>query len=144
MKKRLRSKRGYTLVELMVVVAIMAILAAASTPIFTGYIKKARASEYLAECRAVYMAAQTYLIEHQQTFGGSEADFENLEAEIGVLSGVEVEVLGRTRGVPATEYGIVLVERDAGNWECGSVICRKNDEIWVFDAERGSLEEMKE
>ena len=42
-----KAKKGFTLVELMVVIVIMAVLAAAATPIFAGYVKKARAAEHL-------------------------------------------------------------------------------------------------
>lgn len=52
-------RKGFTLVELMTVVAIMAILAAAATPVFAGYVKRARASVHLAECRTIYVAVQT-------------------------------------------------------------------------------------
>lgn len=52
-------KKGFTLVELMIVVVIMVILAAAATPIFKGYLDRARQARYLAECRAVYVAGQT-------------------------------------------------------------------------------------
>ena len=50
-----KAKKGFTLVELMVVIVIMAVLAAAATPIFAGYVKKARAAEHLSECRAIYV-----------------------------------------------------------------------------------------
>ena len=58
-----KAKKGFTLVELMVVIVIMAVLAAAATPIFAGYVKKARAAEHLSECRAIYVAAQSCLEE---------------------------------------------------------------------------------
>lgn len=52
-------KKGFTLVELMIVVVIMVILAAAATPIFKGYLDRAKQARYLAECRSLYVAAQT-------------------------------------------------------------------------------------
>lgn len=52
-------KKGFTLVELMIVVVIMIILAAAATPIFKGYLDRAKQARYLAECRAIYVAGQT-------------------------------------------------------------------------------------
>ena len=35
-----KAKKGFTLVELMVVIVIMAVLAAAATPVFAGYVEK--------------------------------------------------------------------------------------------------------
>ena len=40
-------RKGFTLVELMIVIVIMTILAAAATPIFSGYVRKAKATEHL-------------------------------------------------------------------------------------------------
>ena len=52
-------KKGFTLVELIVVLAILAILAALLVPALTGYIDKANSQKVVAECRQVVMAAQT-------------------------------------------------------------------------------------
>lgn len=47
------AKRGFTLVELIVVLVILAILAALLIPALTGYIDKARKSQVVAETRAL-------------------------------------------------------------------------------------------
>lgn len=44
---------GYTLVELMVVITIMAILAASATGVYTGYIEKARSASLLSTGRQI-------------------------------------------------------------------------------------------
>ena len=56
---RKNSKRGFTLVELIVVLVILAILAALLIPALTGYIDKARKSQVVAETRALTQAVQT-------------------------------------------------------------------------------------
>ena len=53
------SKRGFTLVELIVVLVILAILAALLIPALTGYIDKARKNQVVAETRALTQAVQT-------------------------------------------------------------------------------------
>lgn len=58
---RKNKKKGFTLVELMIVVVIMVILAAAASPIFKGYLDRAKQARYLAECRSVYVATQTVM-----------------------------------------------------------------------------------
>lgn len=52
-------KKGFTLVELIVVLVILAILAALLIPALTGYIDKAKEKQITAETRSCVMAAQT-------------------------------------------------------------------------------------
>ena len=52
-------KKGFTLVELIVVLVILAILAALLIPALTGYIDKAKEKQIVAETRQAVMAAQT-------------------------------------------------------------------------------------
>lgn len=56
-------KKGFTLVELIVVLVILAILAALLVPTLVGYIDKAREKQIVAETRQVVMAAQTLVDE---------------------------------------------------------------------------------
>lgn len=62
MKKRFealkKDQKGFTLVELIVVLVILAILAALLVPALLGYIDKARNSKYLEEARSIYTAIQ--------------------------------------------------------------------------------------
>lgn len=51
--------KGFTLVELIVVLVILAILAALLVPALTGYIDKAKEKKVIAETRMVVMAVQT-------------------------------------------------------------------------------------
>lgn len=56
MKQKKREKlgtRGYTLVELMVVITIMAILAASAAGVYTGYIEKAKTASLLSTGRQI-------------------------------------------------------------------------------------------
>ena len=63
MFKKLKDKKGFTLVELIVVLVILAILAALLIPALTGYIDKARNKQIIAETRSAVMAAQTLVDE---------------------------------------------------------------------------------
>ena len=55
-------RRGFTLVELIVVLVILAILAALLIPALTGYIDKTKKNQVIAETRMLTQAAQTELV----------------------------------------------------------------------------------
>lgn len=54
MTKKLQDKKGFTLAELLIVVAIIAVLVAISIPIFTRQLEKSREAVDLANVRAAY------------------------------------------------------------------------------------------
>lgn len=59
LKKQLRNQKGFTLVELIVVLVILAILAAFTIPAMLGFVEDAKGKAAIAEAREVYVAAQT-------------------------------------------------------------------------------------
>ncbi len=142
MMKLRKNKRGYTLVELMVAVTIMIILATASTPIFTGYVKKAKTSEYLSGCRAVYMATESYFMEQSGTHS-EDIDLENLEEEIEFLTAFDVEILENTEEKLKSPYGILISDSASGKWTCDAVVCTIDGERWMFSTGSGDFVELK-
>ena len=68
MLKKFTNKKGFTLMEMLIVVAIIAILVAIAIPTFSGTLKKANAATDLANIRSGYASAQiTAMTENHST-----------------------------------------------------------------------------
>lgn len=74
---RRANRKGFTLIEILIVVVIVAILAAISVPIYVEYVKSARASDAKTTINAVWQAAQVFY----QDKGEWPATIEELEQE---------------------------------------------------------------
>lgn len=62
-----KNRKGFTLVEIIVVLVILAILAAFTIPTMLGFVNDARGKAYIAEARTVYVAAQSAATEFNAT-----------------------------------------------------------------------------
>lgn len=58
-----KNKKGFTLAELLIVVAIIGVLVAISIPIFTSQLEKSREATDLANIRAAYADASVEVLE---------------------------------------------------------------------------------
>jgi type IV pilus assembly protein PilE len=61
-----KNQDGFTLIEVLVVVVIIAILAAISVPIYIQYVEGARASDAQATIGAIYNACKMYYQDHSE------------------------------------------------------------------------------
>lgn len=121
--RKMKNKKGFTLVELIVVLVILAILAALLIPALTGYIDKANKEKVVSECRMV-MAAQTEASEAYgkvtSTSAGAATTAENIIAkmskdnikslaEVKGFFAVTVDATGKVTKVRYTNSGFTCV-----------------------------------
>ena len=64
--RKLQNKKGFTLIELMIVIAIIGILAAIAIPQFTKYRSRAQGSQALSDLRNVKTDMEGYFAEYQE------------------------------------------------------------------------------
>ncbi len=95
-----RRRGGFTLVEIMIVVAIIALLASIAVPGFLRARKRSQASRVINDLRLLDAATDQYAIENNK-LSGSTATFADLQAYLkkgGVLYNTGNDVLGNQFG----------------------------------------------
>jgi type IV pilus assembly protein PilA len=100
--KKLKNRKGFTLVELIVVIVIIGILAAILIPRLTGFTDKAKTTEAVVQAKEVATAYDSYRAEH-----GSYAGDATAKAYVVDLSGVSdgAITLGSDGGVTVSAGG---------------------------------------
>ena len=105
-----KSTRGFTLVEIMIVVAIIAMLAAIAVPGFLRARKRSQASRIINDLRLIDSAVDQYAIETNKTSGSPVAitDWTNYLKKGTNLYTTGVDILGNSYG-PQTVDSLPIV-----------------------------------
>lgn len=81
----LRTKAGFTMIELMVVVIIVGVLAAIAVPIYGKYVKNARVSEATGRLADLLTASKAYAQENESDGDPATADWPTSAGATGFL-----------------------------------------------------------
>ncbi|WP_308753698.1 type II secretion system protein [uncultured Anaerotruncus sp.] len=102
--QKCRRKAGFTLIEMIVVIAIIAVLIALVAPLMTRYIASAKETRYRAAAKQLYTAAQAYIAEEMLN-GCANCVDEDPPSEYNLLSKNGNGVLNN-----ATAYGTIRLD----------------------------------
>ena len=115
MLKAINKRRGgFTLVEIMIVVAIIALLAAIAVPGFLRARKRSQASRILNDLRMIDSAVDQYAIETNRTTGATvnTADWTNYLKKGSLLYNSGKSLLGSAYGVQTVDSIPQVVSAD--------------------------------
>ncbi len=114
--KKMQNKKGFTLMEMLIVVAIIAILVAIAIPTFSNALNKAKIATDKANIRAEYAEQMMeYMLNEEYTFEQAKT----------AIEGVHCEYDGATITVSGT-FDAMVITYTAG------------DETWTFPVTAGN------
>ena len=125
--KEKQNHKGFTLAELLIVVAIIAVLVAISIPIFTSQLKKARVAVNQANARAGEAAAYAAYLE-DPSYDIIAYDIRSGKVAKSKSTGTNIEGDLKINGIYNPEYNIVPT--DISSWNVNTAL--KRNDVYKF------------
>jgi len=126
----MKKQQGFTLIELMIVVAIIAILAAIALPAYSDYTKKAKVSEVVLAASALRTAVSEYAASNNELPDASWDGYQVQESKyVEEVSWDGSVITATAKGIASDVDGDTIVlsgtlNEDTGvvDWTCGGTI----------------------
>lgn len=129
--KKMNNKRGFTLAELLIVVAIIAVLVAISIPIFTSQLAKARAATDAANIRAGYAEVAVDILDAPTT---SATYYLHADGTVSTTSGTSYACKGASTNLDAGSFiGTQEVKAGGLAWD------EKDTISYTYDGSGGAI-----
>lgn len=131
------AQKGFTLIELMIVVAIIGILAAVAIPQYQNYVAKSQVSRVMAETGALRTSVETCLMDGitdvddcqlgwttSNLIGNDDVDNkaydeqEGLTVELDAKESTIVAVFGGNAAAALHDKNLTWTRDENGSWEC--------------------------
>ena len=146
---RTRTKKGFTLVEILIVVVILGILAAIVIPQFTNASTEAKESSLVSNIQALRSQVELYKIQHNETLPGSYLAVGFVEAltsktnAAGEVGSTSTHRYGPyMQKVPANPFSLIALDVDGNGTvqeEAGVTGLGGDSAHWHFDIDTGTL-----
>lgn len=128
----MKRNRGFTLMEMLIVVAIIAVLAAIAIPVFNGSLHKAKVAADMANVRVYYAELQTQYITTGEYIDIGDDLHQNARRDITFLDGTTVQMQAGTVSANWLVTGVQMNLWDTRYTTCATSTttncCWNNDE----------------
>ena len=129
-----QAKKGFTLVEILIVVVILGILAAIVIPQFTSASEAAKASSMVTQLQTLRSQFELYQVQHNGNYP-TLAQMDGTDEEFSVMVN-STDVNGATTG---TDYGPYLQKAPVNSFSDGNEVEADNTADWQYTAADGSI-----
>ena len=127
-------QKGFTLIELMIVVAIIGILAAVAIPAYQNYIAKSQVSRVMGELGSLKTAVEACVLDGKTdaqctaSWGATDSNLLGTQAALEIKADGSATITGIFGGNAAADIktkNLVWTRTTAGTWTCATTAVAK-------------------